>query len=193
MDLGVFYEVIVPLMKVRNTAIICISTPLGAWNFYSELTEIKNEHGRPLFNVIKVGMACARCRGTEREAECTHPSTDLPEWNDDAGIDKIKAIMGTRKTLLQREIMGVVADDDNAAFSVHDVKAFYARAPTTEPHVVVPVLYVALDPNGGCFGTTGSETAICSIFYSGANVVVSDAALRAAASISKSSRDSGCA
>ncbi len=31
MDLAVFYQVIVPLLKVRGTAIICISTPLSSW------------------------------------------------------------------------------------------------------------------------------------------------------------------
>ena len=51
MDLGVFYEVIVPLMEVKGTATICISTPLGSWNFYSELTEVRDEKGRRVFNV----------------------------------------------------------------------------------------------------------------------------------------------
>lgn len=51
MDLGVFYEVIVPLMEVENTATICISTPLGSFNFYSELTQIRDDKGRLVFNV----------------------------------------------------------------------------------------------------------------------------------------------
>ena len=36
MDTKVFYEVIVPLLEVENTALICISTPQDSMNFYSE-------------------------------------------------------------------------------------------------------------------------------------------------------------
>lgn len=51
MDLGVFYEVILPLMEVEGTALICISTPQGSFNFYSELTEIRDDKGKLVFNV----------------------------------------------------------------------------------------------------------------------------------------------
>ena len=51
MDLGVFYDVIVPLMEVEGTATICISTPLDEFNFYSALTDLKDEKGRHVFNV----------------------------------------------------------------------------------------------------------------------------------------------
>jgi len=176
MDLAVFYEVIVPLMEVAGTATICISTPVGSWNFYSELTELRDDRGDLLFNVIKVGMVCDRCKGTEREDECNHPTGDRPEWKPDDTFEKVKAIYGNRKTLLKREILGQVADDDNMAFRTADLKAFFGRAPATEPHEQVKTVYVAVDPNGGANGDgggTGSETAVVSFFYAGANVVVS--------------------
>jgi len=55
MDDKVFYEVLVPLMEVKGTATICISTPLGSSNFYSELTRVTDEKGRPIFNVLQIG------------------------------------------------------------------------------------------------------------------------------------------
>ena len=176
MDLGVFYEVIVPLMEVRGTATICISTPVGSWNFYSELTELLDDHGKLLFNVIKVGMVCDKCKGTEREHECTHPTGHRPEWKPDDTFEKVKAIYGTRKTLLKREILGQIADDENMAFRPADLKAFYSRATVDEPHSPVSAIYIAVDPNGGASGDgsgTGSETAVVSFYYNGANVVVS--------------------
>ena len=54
MDLAVFYEVIVPLLEVRGTATIMISTPLSSWNFYSELKDVVDNTGKPVFNVIQV-------------------------------------------------------------------------------------------------------------------------------------------
>ncbi len=74
------------------------------------MTEIKDDRGQLVFNVIKVGMVCDRCKGTDQADQCNHPrlrarcrapapfsrtrSTDLPEWNDEEGISKVKAIMG---------------------------------------------------------------------------------------------------
>ena len=33
-------------MEVKDTATICISTPRGPDNFYSELTDVRDERGR---------------------------------------------------------------------------------------------------------------------------------------------------
>jgi len=136
MDLGVFYEVIVPLMEMRGAATICISTPVSTFNFYTELTEIRDDRGELLFDVIKVGMVCDRCAGTEHESDCTHPTSDRPEWKTETS-EKVRAIYGHRKTLLMREVMGRVADDENMSFEVRDLKAFLMRPDTIEPHIVV--------------------------------------------------------
>ena len=174
MDLGVFYEVIVPLLSVLNTALICISTPLGSWNFYSELTELRNDTGDRLFNVIKIGMACDACKGTPTEDECPHGGGTRPPWQTD-GFDKAAAIFGDRKAMFRREILGQIADEDNLAFEVPHLKRLFAKkGGVPEPHPRVNKVYMAIDPNGGASGTsgTGSATAIVSFYYQGANVVV---------------------
>jgi len=183
MDSGVVYEVIFPLLEVNDTALICISTPLGAWNFYSEFTEYKYDNGKHVFNVKKVGMVCERCLGTEHEASCNHPTGDRPEWKPEEALDKMRAMYGDRLTLLKREILGQIADDDNSAFEPRTLKALFQRAPAAEPHAVVSEVYVSVDPNGG--GTriegSGSECAVVSFYFEGANLVVSFACARAAA------------
>ena len=173
MDMAVFYEVIVPLMEVRGTATICISTPLGSWNFYSELTEIRDDKGRLLFNVIRVGMSCRRCKRAGKEDTCNHPSVNRPEWKSEDGFAKVKAIFGDRKTMLKREAMGLVADDESVAFQTDHLKAFFARKPFAEPHQIIDKVYVAVDPNGGGNSEDGSETAIVSFFYQAGHIVAS--------------------
>ena len=175
MDLGVFYEVIVPLMEVRGTATICISTPLGSWNFYSELTEVRNEKGERLFNVIKVGMICERCKGAGKEDQCNHHSEHRPDWKPIESLEKMRAIFGNKKTLLMREVMGQITDDENMAFPAEKLKRLFNSKPVHEPHNHVTEVFVAVDPNGGASleQGTGSETAIVSFYFDGANVVVS--------------------
>ena len=81
-----------PLLEVNETALIGISTPQGAANFYSELTELRDDRGRHVFNVVKVGMVCERCLGTERESLCNHPSGDRPEWKPEETLDKVGTV-----------------------------------------------------------------------------------------------------
>jgi len=173
MDLGVFYEVIVPLMEMRGAATICISTPISSWNFYTELTELRDDRGDLLFNVIKVGMVCHRCLGTDREAECEHPTGDKPDWKLET-TEKMRAIYGHRTTLLMREVMGKVTDADNLAFEVPHLKSFFAASGVPDPHTGMTHVFVAVDPNGGASaeGGTGSETAVVSFFCDGRNIVV---------------------
>jgi len=99
MDLGVFYEVVVPLMEVKGTATIAISTPLGAWNFYSELTELRDANGKRVFNVKHIDAG------------------KRPVWKPEETLSKVKAIYGNRKTLLEREILGKISDAVNTAFN----------------------------------------------------------------------------
>jgi len=173
MDMGVFYEVIVPLMQVRGTATICISTPLGPWNFYSALTEVRDHRGELVFNVIQVSTACRRCVRRGKQASCEHPSVNVPAWKDEDTFDKMRAMYGDNTTLLKREIMGLVADDGSTAFETAHLKRFFERASEPEPHAHVSTLYMAIDPNGGGSTDSGSETAIVSFYYREGRVVAS--------------------
>lgn len=178
MDLGVFYQVIVPLMEMRGTATIMISTPIGTFNFYTELTTLRDQHGAFVFNTIRMSAACRRCRGTEYEIECEHPSPDKPPWKL-ADTEKMKAMFAHRKSMLSREVFGKVADAESLAFEVRDLQAFFKAPPAREPHDVATTIFVAVDPNGGAGSETGtgSETAIVSFFFNGLNPVVRSCSL----------------
>lgn len=81
MDPDVFYKVVVPLLEVRNTALLCISTPVSEFNYYDDLCTKKDERGDFLFNVVAVRMICDYCLAHNAEPEtCTHCETERPEW-----------------------------------------------------------------------------------------------------------------
>lgn len=159
MDLGVFYEVIVPLMEVEGTATICISTPLDGFNFYSELTELKDANGRLIFNV-------------------KHIKGDVPvPWKSAEGRSRVQAIYGAgRDSTYQREIMGeIVGDNNNCAFRADKLKRWLEKPPLSGPYETDDeTIYIAIDPNGGATGSDGpgSDTAIVSFIVSGGRVVI---------------------
>ena len=44
--------IVVPLLGVQNTSVLAISTPLDSDNYYSKITQLKDENKRPLFKSI---------------------------------------------------------------------------------------------------------------------------------------------
>ena len=117
-------------------------------------------------------MSCRRCKRKGRAETCNHPSPDRPEWKSEDAFHKVKAIFGDRKTLLAREIMGLVADDQSLAFAPAHLKRLFRSLPFAEPHMPVRNLYVAVDPNGFGSSDDASETAVVSFFYESGQVVV---------------------
>ena len=71
LDQAVFQEVVVPLLGVRDTALIGISTPLDENNFYSELVQSKKPDGNLLFNVVTIRLLCDECEKTG-QMHCPH-------------------------------------------------------------------------------------------------------------------------
>jgi len=85
-------------------------------------------------------------------------------------------MMADQPTLLAREVHGKITDAEHAAFARAWIVRLMAPANfTKQPHIRVPVVYMAMDPNGGGSGSaeTGSDMAIMSLYYDGANVSVS--------------------
>jgi hypothetical protein len=66
----VFYQVVVPLLGVKNTALLAISTPEGPFNYYTLLMEQKDQYGQDLFFIIRLGLICKACERSG--AACTH-------------------------------------------------------------------------------------------------------------------------
>lgn len=74
-DPGLFYKVIVPILSVKNTSLLCLSSPEGDSNYYSELMNLKKEDNvTPFFVVINCAMICKKCSLLEPvlQLKCTH-------------------------------------------------------------------------------------------------------------------------
>ena len=148
MDTKVFYEVIVPLLEVENTALICISTPQDSMNFYSEMFTLKTPDGKALFNTLEVSLVCAACKASENPERCPHMSDEIPPWKSLQKLDMVKAIYGDKTELLKRESMGVITEDMMSVFREKFVNSLFDR-PRYKLRKLPLFVFVACDPNGG--------------------------------------------
>jgi hypothetical protein len=190
MDQQVFYEVVVPLLGMRDTALIAISTILDPSNFYSKLVDLRDGQGTPLFDVQKFELVCDACRLTKTPWRCTHMVDTMPPWLSESKHLKIRQFLP--EELVGRETMGLAMSSGTRAFEATIVETFESSARETLPvgaglpralarlnrtrGPAVPraaeapahVIYCAVDPNGGGV----SEYAIASILcHSGSTVV----------------------
>ena len=164
---SVFFEVIVPLLEVENTGMIAISTPQDSLNLYSELFELKDEKGQPLFDQIKLSLACEKCQREGRAASCTHNRHLIPPWKSNRSNDMVRAIYGARTDLMERESLGVISQDQTSVFPEHMVgRVFHRRV---APPVAPTHVYCAIDPNGG---GASRMSIVSGCFDDGAFVVV---------------------
>jgi hypothetical protein len=88
----VFYEVLVPLMEVEGTATICISTPLGKHNFYTQLAQAKDKRGIPIFKMYHTS------------------GTRQPFWKSKGSRQRVEALYmaAGKEAMYTREVLGQV-------------------------------------------------------------------------------------
>lgn len=159
MDQQVFYEVVVPLLGMRDAALLAISTILDPSNFYTKLVEMVDGNGEPLFEIQKFEMVCEACRKTEEPWKCTHMGDTMPPWMSGEKHEKIRHFMP--EELMGRETMGIAMTDARKAFNGKLVKAFDEK-PGAELSLSGAgdcFIFTAVDPNAGGL----SEYAIVSL------------------------------
>lgn len=85
-----FSKIVVPLLGVDRTALLAISTPDVEDNYYTSLMNVQCNDGKPLFKVLRIGMACESCIAAG--VPCSHKIFRLPFWKPIARQEKIDAI-----------------------------------------------------------------------------------------------------
>ena len=173
-NIQVFTEVIIPLLGVRNTSILGISTPEGSNNFYSQLIDKRDEFGNRRFKTIELTLVCEACRADgwlERNtSECPHNRSLSPPWKSSARTELVQDLMSNTPELFQREHLGMITDLTTQAFPNELVDRFLETSFTEyqlsqRDHDVV---FVAIDPCGG----GESSMAICSGLFTHTNTLL---------------------
>ena len=135
------------------------------------MMDLKYENGDPMFNSVNVSLMCEACK-KKGALECPHNQHEIPHWKRDKKRSKlVQSIMKTDKTMYLRENAGVVAKQENNAFSIDGVNllsdstySFFSAADINGP------LFTCIDTAGG----GSSCTAVCSgVFTASLSLVVS--------------------
>ena len=170
MDLRVFYEVVVPLLEVKDTAMIMISTPVDKYNFYMVMLRMKDKNGESPFYLHICAMQCAACE-KEKRLGCTHMEHLRPTWKTTRG-NRIASLLYADKRLMAQELLGIASDDKRRAFPSEWIDRLDKAPPFDLDELdgtLPPYIVTACDPNGG----GSSQTALISMFVHNNIFVVS--------------------
>lgn len=141
-----FFQVVVPLIGVKNTTLIAISTPENDKNYYSRLMELKDQYGQYLFFNIQLGTVCDECLKMGRA--CNHLLMMRPSWQTAESKAKMDAIYAADTTMRDTETGGVVASTGTPVITALEIARFKER-PVHQFLVQPDVLYCGIDPAGG--------------------------------------------
>ena len=190
LDEAVFKEVLLPLIGVRDSVLLGISTPLDENNFYrcvlrhepeaatsaadrapvvrSVMLDMKRPDGTKLFNAMSITLLCEACEKAGK-LECPHVNV-LPAWKSGERQELIASLMANDRAMYIQENLGIIVRRDNAAFDKASLDRFQATRYSLVTSPAPRFLYVCIDPAGGgpsalalvaCFYSTAGHLIIC--------------------------------
>lgn len=143
-----FYKTIVPILQLKNTSLLALSSPEGNENYYSQLLNLKDEFGNPWFKVINKRMICSECQKGDRATQlaCDHvPKTE--EWLSNPKFERLKALYANAKGTALQELAGMVVSDYIPCFNSDDINVTF-MAPRVLTKSPPGWILIGLDPTG---------------------------------------------
>lgn len=171
MPYDVLQKELAPLLGVRTTSIILISTPgEQPTNLFNELCK------SPHFKVVLITYVCGPCLEKGVTEVCKHRAHERSHWLG-GNEDIVKELMGTNNLSYQRDMLGIhEVQGTPYCFPKHLLDATLA-APPVDVHQPPRFVYTAIDPNVGTddISASTSDFAIVSISGPGTIIVGMDA------------------
>lgn len=79
---------VVPLLEMALAVLICISTPVDTFNFYSLMFDMMNpDTGENVFITYALDLICDMCKPRPDAEKCTHKLKYIPPWKDVAKLN----------------------------------------------------------------------------------------------------------
>lgn len=67
-DKGLIDEVVVPLLSMRSSVLLCISTLLDTGNHYSKMMSLVDDFGNSVFKNISITLVCGANKSFEKNS-----------------------------------------------------------------------------------------------------------------------------
>lgn len=159
-DPNVFFNVIVPMLSVRFTTLMCITSPQSMENWYTKVIRYKDENGEPLVTSAEFRNVCPKCRLNDPRdwPKCTHvssiPDADHKSIEQTNKWNKVYEAHGLEE-VAQRENLGIVTENEHCCFNPFNVERCFSdimRSPLDKSIIqsgYISSLYCCIDPNGG--------------------------------------------
>lgn len=165
-DVHVYEQIIVPLIGMRKSVVIMISTPLDSFNYFSQLLDLRDAMNNPLFLIARMEMACNLCKKLNREHLCKHRMKYLPPWKSEEKNEIMQLLLRNKADTMARENMGSIKDAGNSFIEKTTLDRWFdpTQNPPYEPRTMerADIVVVGIDPSGSD-GKNSSETAIVSV------------------------------
>ena len=123
MDIAIFYEglvircvvfsdqgvpVILPLFEMKNCTLICISSLVDSYNFYTALINLRHpDTSLPICNTYQCSLVCDRCKKRTKPEKCTHNDKYIPPWKSKEKNKIVRVILKDMVHILKRESLYV--------------------------------------------------------------------------------------
>lgn len=152
-DNRLWLETIIPLVTMKDTIIICISTPSkDKHNFFHHMMTVTHPGtDRKVFGTIEFDLYCDECR-KRRRPTCRHRQDLQPKWKGKKKFEISEILYGeVYQSYHLRETMGVVTDENNQMFrstwiSFLENRNHWVR---NTKDVKPSHIYLSIDPNAG--------------------------------------------
>lgn len=149
-------EVILPLLAVKKSCAIHISTPLGPENPFSKMLYLKNKDGEPLYNVVHVAMVCDDCKKTkpiDEQHKCKHATHKIPPWKSQVRQlrnTEIAQQLDKDQNRNLREGFGIVLGSSRTMFVREEIEFLFSSNRKKIQTMEVPsFILMSVDPNAG--------------------------------------------
>ena len=169
-DPKLFFKTIVPILSMKNTSLLCLSSPEGDSNYYSALMNLKRDDNpnESFFRVLQCQQICKPCQKLDRvlQIQCNHVRNNA-HWLSSRKIRELKTLYKASPEDAIREFGGIVISDNLPAFRKEEIARIFGL-PAHEPQEAPPFIFVCCDPSGG----GPSLLSIVSGYYTGVDTVV---------------------
>jgi hypothetical protein len=135
---------------MKNTSLLCLSSPEGDSNYYSALMNLKREGtDEPFFNVIECFQICKNCRKLERvkQIQCTHVKSTA-HWLSSRKIKELKTLYKASPEDAIREFGGIVISDYLPALRKEDIEKTFAAGCRERTLASPKYIFTCCDPTG---------------------------------------------